>query len=184
MRMWKRQAVEKKRGGKTEVSLTLILSQLFLPYQACPDMGGQHVPTMHCGFCPSAWNEPLTLSYQLRGRLPVPMALHLWIQGKICMQSSLSQTHTRTQTNSVHNDMCKPQTPPWAIKSCVLVTSLSTLLSKLAVQTKRGTQRITKVKVWIMSRLWVTEQSIVQISIKDKWVKVKLIQKCAALVAV
>lgn len=49
---------EKERGKDS--GFTLILSQLFLPYQASPDMGGKHVPTMHCGSRPSAWNEPLT----------------------------------------------------------------------------------------------------------------------------
>lgn len=107
----------KKREGKTEVSLALILSQLFLPYQACPDMGEKHVPTMHCGSCPSAWNEPLTPSYQLRGRLPVPVAFHLWIQGKICMQSSADRkTHTHTHTQTYANT-CMLQTQPLAIKS-------------------------------------------------------------------
>lgn len=104
-----------KREGKTEVSLALILSQLFLPYQASPDMGEKHVPTMHCGSFPSAWNEPLTPSYQLRGRLPVPVALHLWIQGQICVQSSADRkTHTHTQT---YANTCMLQTQPSAIKS-------------------------------------------------------------------
>lgn len=47
-------------------------------------MGGKHVPTMHCGSRPFAWKEPLTLAYLLGGRLPVPVALHLWVQREIC----------------------------------------------------------------------------------------------------
>lgn len=118
-----------ERVGKTEVSIALILSQLFLPYQASPDLGEKHVPTMHSGSCPSAWNEPLTPSYQLRGWLPVPVALHLCIQGKLVCRAL-----SHTQSN-MHKDTCMPQTQPSAIWSWVQVTSPSASLSKLAVQT-------------------------------------------------
>lgn len=105
----KERGCEKERG-KDRGSLALILSQLFLPYQARPGFGEKHVPTMHCGSCPSAWNEPLTPSYQLRGRLPVPVALHLWIQGQLCVQSSCKHTqrHMYAPDSAISNQKLSP----------------------------------------------------------------------------
>lgn len=113
---------KREREGKTEVSLALILSQLFLPYQASPDMGEKHVPRMHCGSCPSAWNEPLTPSYQLRGRLPVPVAVQLWIQGKICVQSSAdrkTQTYTNKHTYAPDSAIGNQKWSPGHITVCI-----------------------------------------------------------------
>lgn len=73
-----RQTVKNREGERQRVSLTLILSQVFLSYQGTPDMGEKHVPTMHCDSSPSTWKEPLTLSAE---RLAVPVQVAVCLSG-------------------------------------------------------------------------------------------------------
>lgn len=77
----------------------------------------------------------------------------LWIRGERFICRVRVHTHNHTLRN--------PLTPPLAIKSSVQVASLSASLSKLAVQTWAAVQRITKVTVWTVSQLWVTQYSLV-----------------------
>lgn len=69
----------------------------FLPYQAGPDMGENHVPAMRCGCCPFSWKVPLT--YQLIGRLPVPVALQLWCSERFWCWAQQTEKHINICTN-------------------------------------------------------------------------------------
>lgn len=73
-----------------------LASSFFFPYRPLPDMAGKHACTL--AQVPLPGKIPLTLSSQLRGRLAVPMAPHLWIHRQIW-----SHTHTYEHT---HSHMC------------------------------------------------------------------------------
>ncbi len=104
-----------------------------LPYQASPDMGEKHVPTMHCGSCPSAWNEPLSPVLSAQRSAASASGSSSLDSGKDLRAELGRQENTHT---NIHKHMYAPDSAIGNQKfKRVQVTSLSASLSKLAVQT-------------------------------------------------
>lgn len=109
-----------KGEGRTNVSIALILDQLFLCYQESPDMGGKC--TFHAlWLVPMRWWVPPDPSYRLIFGLRARFA---------CRALSQSHRHTKTYNTT--------QAPPWTIQISWLQHTLQYCLGWQIIQKDVG----------------------------------------------